>query len=360
MIKVLLVDDSPIVLAVMEKILATDPEIQVVGKAGNGLEGLAMIPQLCPQVICSDLHMPKMDGLQFTREVMVRHPLPILVVSISVQQGVNDHNIFELLEAGAIDVFPKPRGGLLGNSGEALCRELIRKIRILSGVVAISRRRVIKSDLSVAHVATRTDIPKNKKRSVRLVAIGASTGGPQALLTLFSGLPNHFPVPIVCIQHISTGFLNDMVSWLNSHTSLRVQVAVQGERPLPGNIYFPPEERHLIVNDQGVFATPQEVPSFSGLENGFDIYCPSVNVTFHSVARYYGTEAVGILLTGMGSDGALGLKNIREAGGWTIAQDEASCVVFGMPKQAIDLGAAQLVLPVAEMAQTLIEGITTR
>ncbi|MBF0583548.1 MAG: chemotaxis-specific protein-glutamate methyltransferase CheB [Magnetococcales bacterium] len=352
MIRVLIVDDSPIARVVLSKMVNASPDMEVVGTAHDGKEALTLIPRLQPQVICTDLHMPNMDGLQLTREVMVRHPLPILVVSISVHQDSDDRNIFELLEAGAIDVFPKPRGGL-ESAGAALTQELATKIKILAGVVPIRRHRAGGGALrpgadrpAIQSVPQAVD-PSGSTPTTppTLVAIGASTGGPQALLNIFSALPAKFPLPILCIQHISSGFLEEMVSWLNQHTPLTVQVAQSGEKPLPGHIYFPPEDKHLLLNGRGSFA----------LDSGAaqDAHRPGVDQTFFSVAQVCQGGGVGVLLTGMGRDGADGLLAIAQARGYTIAQDEESCVVFGMPKQAIDLGAAGKVLPISSIAREL-------
>ncbi|MBF0162727.1 MAG: chemotaxis-specific protein-glutamate methyltransferase CheB [Magnetococcales bacterium] len=352
MIRVLIVDDSPIARLVLTKMVNASADMEVVGCAVDGEDALSMIPRLQPQVICTDLHMPKMDGLRLTREVMVRHPLPILVVSISVHQNSDDNNIFELLEAGAIDVFPKPRGGL-ECAGEALTQELATKIRILSGVVPIRRHRAGSKPLPPLSAS-----PTVQRRlgggslAPALVAIGASTGGPQALMTIFSALPAKFPVPILCIQHISHGFLEEMVSWLNHHTPLQVRVAERGEQPSAGCIYFPPEDKHLAVDDGGCFVLEAGSPG--------DTHRPAVDRTFFSVAKVYQGRGVGVLLTGMGRDGADGLLAISQAQGATIAQDEESCVVFGMPKQAIDLGAVEKVLPITGIARELcrLAGVT--
>lgn len=342
-IPVLLVDDSPIALVVLKKMIATDPGIEVVGTAANGLEGMEMIARVRPKVVLTDLHMPKMDGLGFTRAVMSRNPLPILVVSVSVQQNADDHTIFELLEAGAIDVFPKPRGGL-NSAGEALSRELTGKIRLLSGVVPIRRHR------NGGEHPARQAVPLpgtalHPRSPVRMVAIGASTGGPQALLDILSALPATFSAPILCVQHISEGFLQEMISWLNGHTRLSVGQAPIGRKPEPGHVYFPPEGAHLVIDSQGCFALE------SG--HGNEAHRPSIDIALRSVADHYRQGAVGVLLTGMGQDGAEGMRAIFDRGGLTIAQDEASCVVFGMPAQAIRLGAASQVLPVSRIAAAL-------
>ena len=361
MIRVFIVDDSPIARVVLSKMVNASPDMEVVGSAVDGEEALVLIPRLQPQVVLTDLHMPRRDGLSLTREVMMRHPLPILVVSVSVHQDDNDQNIFELLEAGAIDVFPKPRGGL-ERVGEALTQELATKIRILAGVVPIRRHRagahasatgraagVVRGE-SLRPAPFASTLPgtiptRSASAAPTLVAIGASTGGPQALLTIFSALPAKFPLPILCIQHISLGFLDEMVSWLNLHTPLMVRVARHGETPMPGHIYFSPEDKHLTLNERGCFVTEAGTAQ--------DTHRPAVDVTFRSVAQVCRGAGVGVLLTGMGRDGADGMLAIAQAQGVTIAQDEESCVVFGMPKQAIDLGGVGKVLPVTAIAQEL-------
>ncbi|MBF0368180.1 MAG: chemotaxis-specific protein-glutamate methyltransferase CheB [Magnetococcales bacterium] len=356
MIRVLLVDDSLIALTVLQRMLKNEPGIKVVGTAANGIEALSQINHLKPNVVCTDLHMPKMDGWELTRQIMARHPLPILVVSVSVQEKTNEHNIFELLEAGAVDVFPKPRGGLTVADESVLAQEFVRKIKIISGVVPISR-----------HASRYASLPEKKspspslskgqvKTPIRLVVIGASTGGPQALLTILSSLPARFPTPILCVQHISFGFLEEMISWMKSHCKMPVEIAQVGKRPQAGVIYFPPERSHLVVDREGQFAIPG--PADLGMIPNAQLgHCPSVDVVFHSAARRFGRSTLGVLLTGMGKDGAEGLLSIYKAGGMTIAQDEASSVVFGMPKQAIELGAARVVLPVTDIAPFLMKSV---
>ena len=341
-IRVLLVDDSALVLIILRRMLSAAPEIQVVGTARNGREALELIPRLQPAVICTDLHMPVMDGLELTREVMRLYPRPILVVSASVQQESTQH-IFRLLEAGAIDVCPKPRSGLVSDYAQ-LTLELIDKIKTLADMVVV--RQPDKGSLAPASPPL---VPPagTGPAAVRMVAIGASTGGPQALHTILAALPADFCAPILCVQHISEGFLQGLVDWLASQCRLQVQIAQSGALPVPGTIYFPPERTHLEIDARGRL--------LSSLTPPLEGHRPSVTVTLRSIARYYGSAVVGVLLTGMGQDGAAGMQAIAQASGITIAQDEASCVVFGMPKQAIALGAVQYVLPVHKIAPALTQ-----
>jgi two-component system chemotaxis response regulator CheB len=359
-IKLLLVEDSPVATIVLKRIFDAAPEIKVVGTARNGLEALELIPQLQPDVICTDFHMAQMNGLEFTQEVMKKYPRPILVISASVQ-AEDTQNVFQLLKAGALDVFPKPLGGLASDY-DRLANDLIAKIKILSGVKVFTRHQTpgkiekIENNLKIKQLPIRSyrspavnhQLPaKNlNPQTIKLLAVGASTGGPQALHAIISQFPANFPVPVICVQHISEGFLQGLVDWLGCESKLPVKVASFGEFPQPGTVYFPPEKRHLELDSQGRF-----VYSESPGEGG---HCPSVTVTFKSVANFYGRAAAGVLLTGMGRDGAEGMLAISRLGGLTIAQDEASCVVFGMPKEAIALGAAQHVLSPSAIAPLLL------
>lgn len=375
-VKILLVDDSPVALIVLKRVFATSSEIEVVGTAQHGLEALELIPQLQPDVICTDLHMGFMNGLEFTREVMQKYPTPILVISNSVQDH-DTHNVFQLLEAGAVDVFPKPETGFPSDY-EGVTKALINKIKILSGVKVFtqySRHKITEHNqhkLIQNQATQRVEIPhknstlnrqnKPSKNShltsphsvsrhhqvskiIKVVAIGASTGGPQALKTIINDFPSNFPLPIICVQHISKGFLTGLVNWLGYESKLPVKIAKSGELPRPGVIYFPPEEHHLELSNTGKFVCSKTL-----LIGG---HCPSITVTFNSVANFYGLFAAGILLTGMGRDGADGMLAIAQAKGLTIAQDEATSVIFGMPKEAIALGAAQYILPITSITPFL-------
>ena len=344
-IRVLLVEDSRIALAILKRILNSSPQIEVVGEARTGLEALALIPIVEPDVICTDLHMPQMNGLEFTSEVMALYPRPILVISASVQED-DTHHVFQLLEAGALDIFPKPRAGLVIDD-ELLNQALIDKITILSGVKVFKKKRKSPAQKKKLEIGKRSTFSFNSYRKPKIVIIGASTGGPQALQEIFSHLPSDFPVPVICVQHICLGFLQGFIDWLASSCRLPIQIAQPGDMPQPGTIYFPPEQQHLEVDAQGRFICSDSPP--------LDGHRPSVTVTFNSVAKFYGRAIVGILLTGMGRDGAEGMQTIVQAGGFTIAQDESTSIIFGMPKEAIDLGAAKEILPIHEIAPMLLE-----
>ncbi len=350
-IKVLLVDDSPLVLALLIRILSLPGSgIDVVGTAADGVEALQKIPKLDPQVVCTDILMPRMDGLELIRNIMATYPRPVLVLSVVAEQKEGDNHSLELLEAGAIDVMPKPQDSLYGNLPE-VGKDLIAKIRLLSGVKTFTRHSRSTSKESTPSVIPQSTLRK-KNLSVfippytQVFAIGASIGGPHGLYTILSNLPSQLSVPVICFQHISKGFTQNLVDWLNIDSSLPVRIAQEGERLAPGIVYFPADNKHLVLDTKGRATT---ATGGSGMLS----HRPSITLGFNSIAQYYGRSAVGILLTGMGADGADGLLNIRKAGGVTIAEDESSCVVFGMPKVAADIGAAQHVLSLSQIAKLL-------
>jgi len=346
-IRVLLIDDSPLALALLRRTLEISAEIEVVGAVTKGREALELIPRLQPTLICTDYHMPEMNGLSLTQQVMARFPLPILVISAAAgERGTVP--AFALLEAGAVDIFPKPRGG--PEVDPAAAEQLIKMVKIVAGVRVWGR---LPTQAPVADVRS-LNCPQSRApsetRLPKIIAIGASIGGPPALRTILSQLPAHFPVPILCVQHISPGFLPGLVNWLAADCQGNIQIARDGEIPYPGLVYFPPENTHLVVDRKGRLRV--------SIENPLDGHRPSVTVTFRSVAEYYRDAAVGVLLTGMGRDGGEGMHALAQAGALTIAQDEASCVVFGMPRNAVERGAARIVLPLPEIARALIEAVT--
>ncbi len=343
-VRVLLVDDSPLALVLLQRMLATSHEIEVVGVANDGRQALDMLPHLQPGVVCTDYHMPHMNGLELTREIMARFPCPILVVSSAVGES-DSGRVFSLLEAGAVDVFPKPRRG--PESDILAAEQLVKKIKIVARV-QVHGRRPKAVTATVQHQAMLPN-PRQEIRVPKILVMGASTGGPQALRTILSQLPGDFPVPIVCVQHISVGFLTGLMSWLSVHFKGKVQVARDDEQPRPGHVYFPQENTHLLIDAMGRFRTSHEA-AVGG-------HRPSVSSTFCSVASYFGDAAIGVLLTGMGRDGGDGMQALAQAGALTICQDEASCVIYGMPRDAVDRGAARMVLPLGDIAAALASAV---
>jgi two-component system chemotaxis response regulator CheB len=282
-----------------------------------------------------------MDGLEFTRAVMDSFPRPILVVNISEEPG--SPNIFRLLEAGAVDVYSKPTD-LLNGDLDRLAQDLASKIRILAGVCVFRRRQSFVAAECSRHAVTPSKaLPPSR---MKIVVIGASTGGPQALRQILSKLPASFPLPVVCIQHIGSNFLSEMIAWIAEVCVLTVRKAVKGELPQPGIIYFAPADTHLEFDESHHFSL-----SLAALVNG---HRPSVTATMRAAAHAFGAGCTGVLLTGMGCDGAEGMASISVAGGITIAQDEASSVVYGMPGEAVARGVVQHLLPLELIAPALI------
>lgn len=309
-IKVFLAEDSPVALNILQRILDAAPEIEVVGVARNGKIALEQIPQLQPDVICTDLLMGKMDGLELTKQLMAKYPRPILVISQAVQ-STDTNNIGQLLAAGAVDVFPKPNTGLLEDYQKQR-QALIEKIRILAGVKVFTKRLRPSAQMnqgitrskdkidfsnfdalnSVAREAELSEIANPRSQhNYKIIGIGVSTGGPNATQEIFAALPVNFPLPIVCVQHISEGFLGNLINWLDTVSTLKVKIAESGELPIAHHIYFAPERYHLELDRQGRFIYSEAPPLNS--------HRPSITITLESLARFYGKSALGILLTGM-------------------------------------------------------------
>ncbi|BAQ66041.1 chemotaxis-specific protein-glutamate methyltransferase CheB [Geminocystis sp. NIES-3709] len=354
-IKVLLVEDSPVAVTILKRMINSANDMSLVGTARTGVEALELIPKVKPDVICTDLMMPKMNGLELTRAIMASNPKPILVISACVQDE-DKNNVFQLLDAGAVDVFPKPRTGNIEDY-ELITEKLLTKIRVLSGVKVFTKRSKNTSPILTNNgIPVKTNLENTNTTSssfvkgIKVVAIASSTGGPQAFQEVLSQFPANFPVPILCVQHISSGFLDGFINWLKQYCNLPVVVARTGEIPQKSNIYFPPERQHLQLDAQGRFYCVEGV--------AVDGHCPSATVLFQNVARYYGSASLGVLMTGMGRDGALGLLTLKQKGAYTIAQDEATSVVFGMPQEAIRLGASKIVLPLPNIAGKIMELIS--
>jgi two-component system, chemotaxis family, protein-glutamate methylesterase/glutaminase len=336
-IKVLLVEDSLIALELLQRILRDSAEVEIVGTARNGREALELIPTLNPHVICTDLHMAPIDGLELTKEVMAKFPRPILVISNSVQED-DTRNIFGLLQAGAVDIFPKPMSGDY-TEYEQVKQRLLAKIQMLSQVTVKAR------SLSPTHSLDPSAIAQDPN-GLKAIAIGASTGGPQAIHKMLTALPQNFSAPIICAQHIGDGFLAGLINWLKEDAQLNVKIAQIGEIPVPNTVYFAPERAHLEFDAEGKFI----YSNFTAATGT----CPSIDALFRAVARRYGSGSASILLTGMGNDGIAGTEAVAAAGGLTIAQSEQSCLVFGMAKLAIATGKVNQVLNVEEIAPFLL------
>jgi two-component system chemotaxis response regulator CheB len=347
MIKVLIVEDSPVAQEFLVYILTSDPAIQVVGIANNGVEALEAVTQKRPDVITMDIHMPMMDGFEATRRIMETRPTPIVMVSGSI--GAKEvAATFRAVEAGALAVVLRPPG-IDRQEFEAAARELIQTVKLMSEVKVVRRFPRLASAPALPPAA-KVEVQK-AVAGIQAIAIGTSTGGPPVLREILSGLPRDLPVPVFIVQHIAPGFVGGLAEWLAGASRFPVRVPSHGEHPAPGQGYIAPDGCHM-----GIGSGPRIVLSGDAPENGLR---PSVAYLFRSVARVFGPRAVGVLLTGMGRDGARELKAMKDMGAITIAQDEESSVVHGMPGEAIRLDAATYVLPPEGIAAVLAASVTS-
>lgn len=332
-IRVLIVDDSLLVRSLIRSIIEMDPDIEVAGEASNGLEAVEQARSLHPDVITMDIEMPVMDGLRAIGHIMADNAVPILVVT---SRG-DAKTAYTAIANGALEIVMKPDL----NVGSAL--EFTEKLKLVSKVSVISH---ISGRLSQRHPVV-PDIPLfGSDVSDRIVAIASSTGGPGALSVILSHLPEKFPLPIVIAQHISDGFVSGMIGWLKTLSHIELKMAEHGEFLRPGIAYFCPSENHMKIDfsKKVVFEERRST----------DIYRPSCDILLSSVADSFGKKAIGVILTGMGNDGVAGITKIRKAGGWTIAQDENTSIIFGMPRLAIDNGGIDIVLPLEAIGGEIV------
>ncbi len=340
-IRVLVVDDSAVVRQILVSMLETEPGFEVVGQAQDGEEAVRLTARLRPDVITMDIRMPRLDGLEAIKRIMSTTPTPIVVVAASVYEP--DRNIaFAAIEAGALTVVEKP-SGITTRAYEAARVQLVTTIRLMSDVQVVTLR----PRPHPAEAVRKPDLEKMGAAPAHpeLIAIAASTGGPGVLREIFNALPGDLSIPIVTVQHITPGFAQGFVQWLDGETELRVTMALDGERIRPGSVLVAPDDTHLTVAAGGIVRLDRSDP-VKGQR-------PSATRLFDSVAQVYGSAAIGIVLTGMGDDGADGLENLRRAGGHIIAQDEESCVVFGMPKVAIERGVVDRIMSPPKIASVL-------
>lgn len=347
-VRVLVIDDSALMRKMISQMLEQDPSIEVVGTAMDGEFGLKKIEELQPQVVTLDLEMPRMDGMETLRQVMRKHRLPVIIVSSHSTEGAS--STFKALALGAFDFVAKPRDGNSAHIGD-IAAELIAKIKAAA-----------KSHPPQMNTAPTFSVPMVQKSNqppslppTKVVAIGISTGGPNALQQMLSKLPGDFPGTILVVQHMPEGFTEMFARRLNECCAIHVKEAQSGDILLAGRALICPGNKHIRVRrmplgDVVVLSDEERV-------NG---HRPSVDIMFRSVAQEFGSRAIGVLMTGMGEDGAEGLGILKSAGAITIAQDEASCVVFGMPKIAIEKGFAQRVVSLEMMPNTLLAQCSTK
>jgi two-component system chemotaxis response regulator CheB len=359
-VRVLVVDDSALVRKLLAEIIDRQSDLECVGAAGDPLVAREMIRRLDPDVLTLDVEMPRMDGLDFLGRLMRLRPMPVVMVTTLTERGAEV--TLQALELGEIDFVAKPRIGVAGGL-EALAGEIIEKIRVASRARLRPLRRTPPSAATAGSVGTdraahASPTPRNAHAASRrwlttekLVFIGASTGGTEATREVLVRLPADFPAVLVT-QHMPAGFTASYAARLNSLCRIAVKEAVDGERILQGHAYIAPGGLHLSVERSGASYVAR-------VDCGEPVnrHRPSVEVLFRSAARVVGANAVGVMLTGMGADGAKAMREMRDAGSWNIAQDEASCVIFGMPREAIAHGAAHEVLALSAIAPRLIERI---
>lgn len=381
-IRVVVVDDSALMRRIITELLEHDPMIRVVGTAGDGRAAIAMVQQLRPDVVTMDVRMPVMDGLATTEHLMAYCPTPILVLTASLASHDIDIT-FKMLGAGALEIFEKPSGAnpqALERAGHAL----IRRIKLLARVKVVTHlrgRRKTNSPLEpladpgraqpavlqplrpvgVPVAASRTRAPDSvrapstqrahvaqpaKLAFFPIIVIGASTGGPRVVHQILGGLPCNLLAAVVVVQHIAAGFSAGMVEWLAHASKMPISLAQEGQTIRPGEVLIAPDLRDLLITNEGTIHL-SETPLL--------IQRPAIDITMQAAAEVFGARAIGVLLTGMGRDGAYGMLTIRRARGYTIAQDEASSAIFGMPRAAIQLDAIDEVLSPALIAARLVE-----
>ncbi len=360
-IRVLIVDDSAVCCELLAYILGADPRIEIAGAVRDGPAAFEAVATLRPDIITMDVNMPGMNGYDVTRRIMESTPTPIIVVSAAEDDGEVKMS-FRAMESGAVAVVPKPRGGDSPDSA-AQARDLILMVKLMSEVKVVKRWSQ-KPPPSVAATAAQATIgpsvtpswpqpsPVGSSVCREAILIGASTGGPLPIRTILSALPPEFPASVLIVQHIAAGFGVGFAEWLADATRLPVHVAAEGELVAPGHVYVAPDQAHM-----GVREGPRIRLSHGEPENGLR---PSVSHLFRSAARVYGEKAVGILLSGMGKDGAEELKALRDLGAVTFAQDRESCVIFGMPGEAVKLGGAQYTMPPEAIAAAVVNLVETR
>jgi two-component system chemotaxis response regulator CheB len=341
-VRVLVVDDSALMRKLIPMILERDPDIEVVGTAMDGAFALRKIAELQPDIVTLDLEMPRMDGLETLRMIMRGAPLPVIVFSTHSKEGA--YSTFKALALGAIDFVPKPKNAAAGNL-EPVAFQLAEKIKVAKR--AGGRKSIPKPVLETP--------PSSKKRSRpavppnRIIAIGISTGGPNALQYLLTQFPSDFPATFVVVQHMPEGFTDMFARRLDECCALDVQEAKSGDLLIAGRVLICPGNRHMMVRrmPRGEMVVLSDTPPVNG-------HRPSADVLFHSVAQEFGLTSVGIIMTGMGEDGAEGIGAIKAAGGMTIAQSEETCVVSGMPRAAMMKGFVQKVLPLDTLGAHLL------
>jgi two-component system chemotaxis response regulator CheB len=362
MIRAMVVDDSPLVRKIASDILNNDPGIEVVATAATAEFALSKLERERPDVITMDMEMPGMGGLAAIQAIMSRRPTPIIVLSAHARRGAD--LTLQALEAGAVDFMLKPAASLSGGL-DAVARELVEKVKGARGIdmksIEPAREPAVEPASSptlslpaedFAAVPPRRPVRLDAPGRYELIALGTSTGGPVALKSLLCALPEGFPVPVVVVQHMPPVFTKAFAERLDSICSLSVKEAEDGDRLVAGRVFIAPGDHHLVVLRYGAESKVQlnQREPVSG-------HRPSVDVLMHSVAREYGPRAVGVIMTGMGKDGAGGIHELKQRGGYILAQDRHTSVIFGMNREVIMNGDADEVLPIQAIAGRLVEAV---
>lgn len=340
MIRILITDDSNVIAKILKTIFDAEADFQVVGRACNGHEAVRLNNELKPDLITMDIRMPVMDGFEATRMIMSTIPTPIVVISSDIDNEELKIT-FRALEEGALAVIEKPCG-IQQPEFEKIRKELVDNIRAMADVKVV-RRRPPKLNKDIFQPQT-----KQQTSQYKVVALVSSTGGPQAIAEIISSLPFEYPLPIVIVQHISPGFIGGLVSWLRGHTLLEVKLAENNMLIKAGCIYLAPDDSHLKITQKAsrLYAELSQAPPV-------ERFRPSGSVLLDSLSKFYAKKTIAGILTGMGSDGADGLKKLHDKGAQTFVQDKKSCIIFGMPSVAISKGAVDDIVPLSDIANYL-------
>ena len=348
-INVLIVEDSLTAQSLLKGIIAEDPSFNVVKIVTNGKQAVESVAKLRPDVVSMDINMPEMDGLEATRQIMYNTPVPIVIVSS--QYEPSDLALsFSILKAGALTILPRPFGPMHPDYRQS-ARSYRNTLRMMAGIKVTAQRKSqsLSPSNSWEKPVNIVKVCDNSPEQYKILAIGASAGGPLALQTILSLIPANFPIPIVIVQHIDPNFASGFCDWLNETSTVQVQIASNREKMVAGHAYLPPGDSHLSVAGDGFVNIGKEVPERN--------LRPSVGFLFRSIATVYGKNAIAVLLSGMGTDGAIELKQLKDLGSLTMAQNELSSLVHGMPGEAIRLGAACIIATPEDIAREIIKNI---
>jgi len=370
-IEVLIVDDSPFMRMTLQKILNQDPDIKVIDTARDGREGILKLQALRPQVVTMDVEMPVMNGLQALEEIMRWQPTPVIMLSAVTTEGTQA--TLKALDLGAFDVVAKP-SGRPGADLQALSRDLVEKVKAAAEInparlarksvplgvtVQVVPPRVLPSTVVTRQAQVLTTggrMGLTPKHAVEIVAIGTSTGGPSALQAVLPTLPGNFPVPVLVAQHMPPGFTGPLAERLNGLCPLNVREGIHGEILKAGTVYVAPAGKQMQVQRKSGQLT-LHIGDVAPIPT---LYHPSVDVMFLSLAKAVGQGTLGVVMTGMGSDGTKGMKELKALEGFAIAESEETCVVYGMPRSLVDAGLADRVVPLGEIGQTIVECVMRR